>query len=153
MTSQTRARVESRTPRISVSTLANVIPPIVQVDVIRAMGALAQQTRLDIFRLLVQRGPDGVCAGDLANLIGTAAPTLSFHLSQLKNAGLIRFRREGRSLFYSANFEAIESLISYLTENCCGGRFELCAISHTPKPAITRVKRPTGRNSPRARSS
>lgn len=153
MTSQTRARAESRTSQIGMSTLANVIPPIIQVDVIRAMGALAQQTRLDIFRLLVQRGPDGVCAGDLANLVGAPAPTLSFHLSQLKNAGLIRFRREGRSLFYSANFEAIASLISYLTENCCGGRFELCAISHSRTSAITRVKGTTGRNLPRARST
>src|SRR5215470_7740122 len=95
--------------------------------VIGALGALAQETRLDIFRLLVQKGPAGMPAGEIGARLGQPSPTMSFHLSQLKFAGLVSSRRESRSIIYSANFKAMSDLLGYLTENCCGGRPELCA--------------------------
>src|SRR5271167_2661432 len=94
---------------------------------IAALGALAQETRLDVFRLLVQKGPEGMPAGELGARLGQPSPTLSFHLSQLRFAGLVNSRRESRSIIYSANFKAMNDLLAYLTENCCGGRPELCA--------------------------
>src|SRR5215469_1937462 len=95
--------------------------------VITALGALAQDTRLDIFRLLVQKGPEGMAAGDIGARLGQPSPTMSFHLNQLRFAGLVTSRRESRSIIYSANFKAMSDLLGYLTENCCGGRSELCA--------------------------
>jgi DNA-binding transcriptional ArsR family regulator len=95
--------------------------------VIAALGALAQDTRLDIFRLLVAKGPDGMPAGEIGARLGQPSPTLSFHLTQLKFAGLVTSRRESRSIIYSANFKMMTDLLGYLTENCCGGRPELCA--------------------------
>src|SRR5579862_4294334 len=94
--------------------------------VIGALGALAQKTRLDIFRLLVQKGPEGMAAGDIGARLRQPSPTLSFHLNQLRFAGLVTSRRESRSIIYSANFKAMNDLLGYLTENCCGGRPELC---------------------------
>lgn len=87
---------------------------------IAALGALAQETRLEIFRLLVQRGPEGMPAGAIAEALGVASPTLSFHLQQLLHAGLVEQRRASRSLIYSADFGAMNGLVAYLTENCCG---------------------------------
>ena len=95
--------------------------------VIGALGALAQETRLDLFRLLVQKGPAGMAAGDIGERLGLPSPTLSFHLNQLRFAGLITSRRESRSIIYRANFKAMNGLLAYLTENCCGGRPELCS--------------------------
>jgi len=92
-----------------------------------ALGALAQETRLDIFRLLVQKGPNGLPAGEIGERLGQPSPTLSFHLNQLRFAGLVTSRRESRSIIYSANFKGMSDLLSYLTENCCGGRPELCS--------------------------
>ena len=83
------------------------------------LSALAQETRLDIFRLLVERGPSGLAAGKIATRIGLPAATLSFHLKELRSAGLITCRRTGRSLIYAADFHAIRGLVGYLTENCC----------------------------------
>ncbi len=97
--------------------------------VIEALGALAQETRLDIFRLLVQKGPHGLAAGEIGERLGHPSPTLSFHLNQLRFAGLVTSRRESRSIIYSANFKAMTELLDYLTENCCGGRPELCSPS------------------------
>src|SRR5277367_6166278 len=94
---------------------------------VTALSALAQESRLEIFRWLVQKGPDGVAAGEIGDRLGLPSPTLSFHLSQLRFAGLVTSRRAGRSIIYSANFKAMTSLLAYLTENCCGGRPELCA--------------------------
>src|ERR1700757_3831652 len=94
--------------------------------VIGALGALAQETRLDIFRLLVQKGPEGLPAGEIGSRLGQPSPTMSFHLNQLRFAGLVSSRRESRSIIYSANFKAMSDLLGYLTENCCGGRPELC---------------------------
>jgi ArsR family transcriptional regulator, arsenate/arsenite/antimonite-responsive transcriptional repressor len=95
--------------------------------VIAALGALAQETRLDIFRLLVQKGPEGLPAGEIGTRLGQPSPTLSFHLNQLRFAGLVSSRRASRSIIYSANFKAMNDLLAYLTENCCGGRKELCS--------------------------
>jgi ArsR family transcriptional regulator len=89
--------------------------------VVRALGALAQEHRLAIFRLLVQAGPGGLAAGALAGALGVPPSSLSFHLAQLSNAGLAVQRREGRSILYSADYPAMNGLLGYLTENCCAG--------------------------------
>jgi ArsR family transcriptional regulator, arsenate/arsenite/antimonite-responsive transcriptional repressor len=94
--------------------------------VIAALGALAQETRLDIFRMLVQKGPEGLPAGEIGARLGQPSPTMSFHLNQLRFAGLVVSRRESRSIIYSANFKAMSDLLTYLTDNCCGGRPQLC---------------------------
>lgn len=94
--------------------------------VIVALEALAQASRLGIFRFLVEAGPQGSPAGRIAERMDLPAPTLSFHLSQLKHAGLIACRRDGRSLIYSADFEAMNDLLGFLTENCCSGNAAQC---------------------------
>jgi len=98
---------------------------------IAALGAMAQETRLDIFRLLVQKGPEGLPAGEIGERLGLPSPTLSFHLNQLRFAGLVTSRRASRSIIYSANFKAMSDLLAYLTENCCRGKPELCAPAAT----------------------
>lgn len=90
-------------------------------EVIKALGALAQEHRLAVFRLLVEAGRDGLAAGMIADKLGVPASSMSFHLAQLTNAGLITQRRESRSLLYSADYAAMNALMAYLTENCCGG--------------------------------
>jgi ArsR family transcriptional regulator len=90
-------------------------------SVVRALSALAQEHRLALFRLLVQAGPDGLAAGAIAEALGVPASSLSFHLAQLTNAGLIAQRRDGRSLIYSADYGAMNALLGFLMENCCGG--------------------------------
>jgi ArsR family transcriptional regulator len=87
---------------------------------IGALGALAQETRLDLFRLLVTIGPQGLPAGVIAERLGVLPASLSFHLAQLVHAGLISQRRLGRQLIYSAEYSAMNGLLAYLTENCCG---------------------------------
>lgn len=89
--------------------------------VIKSLSALAQEHRLAAFRALVQAGSDGLAAGALADTLGVPNSSLSFHLAQLTNAGLITQRREGRSLIYTADYAAMNGLMGYLTENCCGG--------------------------------
>ena len=86
-----------------------------------ALSALAQEHRLALFRLLVQAGPDGMAAGVIADALAIPASSLSFHLAHLTRAGLIDQRRDGRSLIYSANYPAMNALVDFLTENCCGG--------------------------------
>lgn len=100
--------------------------------VIRALGALAQEHRLAVFRLLVQAGPEGLPSGVLAELVGVAPSSMSFHLAQLANAGLVSQRRQSRSIIYSADFAAINGLMAYLMENCCGGHACLPADSSIP---------------------
>ena len=95
---------------------------------VAALAALSQETRLAAFRRLVAAGPDGLAAGVLARALKTAAPTLSFHLKELERAGLIKKRRESRSIIYAADYAAMRALLSYLMEDCCGGRPEICAI-------------------------
>lgn len=90
--------------------------------IIRALGALAQEHRLAAFRLLVQAGPEGLAAGALAEAVGVVPSSMSFHLAQLANAGLVVQHRRGRSIIYAADFAAMGALMSYLTENCCAGR-------------------------------
>jgi ArsR family transcriptional regulator, arsenate/arsenite/antimonite-responsive transcriptional repressor len=95
---------------------------------ITALAALAQESRLDVFRLLVQAGSDGIPAGQIGEQLGLPSATLSFHLNQLKQAGLISFRREGRSLIYAAEYAAMNGLLMYLTENCCQGDPVACGV-------------------------
>jgi DNA-binding transcriptional ArsR family regulator len=98
-------------------------------DAIAALGALAQETRLDVFRLLVQAGMAGMPAGQIGERLGLPSATLSFHLNQLRHAGLVSFRREGRSLIYVAAYGAMNDLLAYLTENCCQGDASACCES------------------------
>lgn len=93
---------------------------------IAALSALAQETRLDIFRILVEQGPAGMPAGEIGERLGLASPTLSFHLNQLRHAGLITSRRESRSIIYAADYGNMNALLAYLTENCCQGRAQRC---------------------------
>ena len=87
----------------------------------QSLAALAQETRLAIFRLLVVAGPDGMNAGAIAEAVGVPAATLSFHAAQLARAGLVNSRQESRFIFYAANYSAMDDLIAYLTDNCCQG--------------------------------
>jgi DNA-binding transcriptional ArsR family regulator len=96
-------------------------------DAVIALGALAQGTRLAVFRLLVQAGPDGLTVGRIAEGLDVAAPTLSFHLKELARAGLIESRQEGRFIRCSASFERMNELLSFLTENCCRDSGGMCA--------------------------
>ncbi len=91
-----------------------------------AFAALAQETRLDVLRLLVERGVDGALAGEIAELLGVRQNTMSANLSVLLQAGLVRNRREGRGVRYLAEMEAVTGLIGYMMEDCCGGRPDLC---------------------------
>ena len=90
-------------------------------DAVGALGALAQESRLDAFRLLVRAGDAGLAAGAIAGALGVPAPTLSFHLKELRQAGLVRVRRNGRSLVYAPDFAAMRRLLAYLTDQCCQG--------------------------------
>ena len=90
-------------------------------DVVTALAALAQDNRLDVYRLLVQAGPQGLPAGQIASALKLAPNTLTFHFDRLRQAGLLTVRREGRSMIYAARYEAMNGLIAYLTENCCAG--------------------------------
>jgi len=88
---------------------------------VKALGSLAHETRLSVFRMLVQAGPSGLTPGHIAEVLGIGGPPLSFHLKELSHSGLISARPEGRNIYYTANFAMMNGLISYLTENCCGG--------------------------------
>lgn len=96
-------------------------------DAVKRLSALAQDSRLDVFRLLVKAGPKGMAAGDIARKLKTAANTMSAQLLLLSNAQLIRARRDGRSIIYSVDFSAMSDLLVFLTEDCCGGHKEVCA--------------------------
>jgi ArsR family transcriptional regulator, arsenate/arsenite/antimonite-responsive transcriptional repressor len=95
-------------------------------DALAALAALAQDNRLDAYRLLVQAGPEGVAAGSIASALKLAPNTLTFHFDRLREAGLVTVRREGRSMIYAARFDTMNALLGYLTENCCQGRTEQC---------------------------
>src|SRR5690349_2953878 len=96
---------------------------------VTALAALAQDSRLDVFRLLVQAGAGGLPAGQIAERLGVPSATLSFHLNQLRQAGLVTFRREGRSLIYLAGYDTMNDLLAYLTENCCQGDAAACGTA------------------------
>lgn len=101
---------------------------------VKAMSALAQQSRLEVFRLLVTCGHDGLPAGKIAEELHIPNATLSFHLKELLNAGLVDQRREGRSIIYSFNVEAVRALLAFLMEDCCQGRPELCDPKYEGEP-------------------
>ena len=110
-------------------------------QVIDALGALAHEHRLAIFRLLIARGPDGISAGRIANRVGLVPSSLTFHLQNLRRAGLITQRRQSRQLFYSADFIAMNALVSYLTENCCAESASECSVRCGPPLAAKPPKR------------
>ncbi|MEC5127107.1 metalloregulator ArsR/SmtB family transcription factor [Verrucomicrobiales bacterium BCK34] len=95
-------------------------------DAVSALGSLAQPARLKVFRLLVKAGVGGMCAGDLSRQLDVPKPTMSFHLKELTNAGMISAERDGRSITYTIRKEGIQQLMTFLTEDCCQGRPELC---------------------------
>lgn len=99
---------------------------------ISALAALAQESRLAVFRLLVRLGPEGMPATQIADQLGISPSSMSFHLKELAHAQLVSVRRDGRSMIYSANFEAMNALVGFLTENCCGGN--VCTPVSTCRP-------------------
>jgi DNA-binding transcriptional ArsR family regulator len=99
-------------------------------DVIRALAALAQATRLEVYRLLVQQGEAGLSASAIAARLELPNATLSFHLKELSQAGLVSARQEGRFIYYAAHYPAMNALVGYLTENCCGG--QRCDVACEP---------------------
>ncbi|MDR3419440.1 MAG: metalloregulator ArsR/SmtB family transcription factor [Nevskia sp.] len=106
-----------------------------------ALAALAQETRLAVFRHLVEAGPEGMTVGRIGEALQVPAATLSFHLKELSHAGLVTGRQESRFIWYSANYEAMNGLIAYLTENCCRGQPDACGVGCTPAPKSTAAKR------------
>src|SRR5260221_10592389 len=114
------------------------------VQVIEALGALAHEHRLAIFRLLIARGPEGLPAGRIADRVGLVPSSLTFHLQNLQRAGLIAQRRESRQLFYSADFTAMNALVGYLTANCCAESgsesAHICAPARPEKSVIRSAK-------------
>jgi ArsR family transcriptional regulator, arsenate/arsenite/antimonite-responsive transcriptional repressor len=108
-------------------------------DVIEALGALAHEHRLGIFRLLVERGPVGLPAGRIAERVGLVPSSLTFHLQNLQRGGLITQRREGRQLIYSADFTAMTSLVGYLTDNCCVESAAECCPPARQSKAVKRT--------------
>jgi DNA-binding transcriptional ArsR family regulator len=113
-----------------------------KIDAVAALSALSQENRLDVYRLLVQAGPEGMAAGDVAAALGIAPNTLSFHLDRLRHARLVSVARQGRSLIYAARYETMNNLLGYLTQNCCGGNASLCepAVCAPSKPVRKRKK-------------
>src|SRR6266849_1367103 len=95
-------------------------------NAVAALAALAQDNRLDVYRLLVQAGPDGLPAGQIAATLGLAPNTLTFHFDRLRAAGLVSVRRDGRSMIYAAQYATMNALLGYLTDNCCQGAPETC---------------------------
>ena len=117
-------------------------------QVVGALSALAQETRLKIFRLLVEAGPAGVAAGAISEALRVPPPTLSFHLTHMKHAGLVEARRDSRSLIYAADFDRMSGLVAFLTENCCRGTPDACGVAAAcdPMPAARRPIRKGARN-------
>lgn len=112
--------------------------------VLNAFGALSQESRLNVFRLLVQRGPDGLAAGTIAAQLGITPATMSHHLEQLSQAGLVSSKRDGRSIIYSAKYDTMQSLISFLMENCCEGKIDCCNEIATCSETTTCNENKTG---------
>jgi ArsR family transcriptional regulator, arsenate/arsenite/antimonite-responsive transcriptional repressor len=110
-----------------------------QSDAVAALAALAQDNRLDVYRLLVQAGPAGMPAGNVASALKLAPNTLTFHFDRLRQAGLVTVRREGRSMIYAARYDVMNDLLGYLTENCCQGRE--CAPTRPRKSAPSAARR------------
>jgi ArsR family transcriptional regulator len=104
-------------------------------DAVESLAALAQESRLAIFRMLVKRGPEGYTPTQLSEKLNVAAPTLSFHLKELQQAGLVDVRRDGRYLYYRPNFSHMNQLIGFLTENCCVLADQACGPECVPAAA------------------
>jgi DNA-binding transcriptional ArsR family regulator len=104
-------------------------------NAVTLLGALAQDSRLQVYRLLVQAGPEGMAATEIAERLGIPANTLSFHLKTLSHADLVQSRQAGRFIYYSTNYEQMNALLGFLTDNCCGG--QSCA-----PPAVSRKRKP-----------
>jgi ArsR family transcriptional regulator, arsenate/arsenite/antimonite-responsive transcriptional repressor len=113
-------------------------------NAVAALAALAQDNRLDVFRLLVEAGPQGMPAGQVAAALKLAPNTLTFHFDRLRGAGLVSVRRDGRSMIYAARYDTMNELLAYLTENCCQGRADRCVPAARTKraPAPARRKEP-----------
>jgi ArsR family transcriptional regulator, arsenate/arsenite/antimonite-responsive transcriptional repressor len=111
-----------------------------QSHAVAALAALAQDNRLDVYRLLVQAGPAGMPAGNVASALKLAPNTLTFHFDRLRQAGLVTVRREGRSMIYAARYDVMNDLLGYLTENCCQGRECAPTRRRTPTPSASRRK-------------
>ena len=110
-------------------------------NAVAALAALAQDNRLDVFRLLVEAGPEGMPAGEIASALKLAPNTLTFHFDRLRMAGLVTVRRDGRSMIYAARFETMNALLGYLTENCCKGAPAACAPEAECRPAARNASR------------
>lgn len=110
-------------------------------DAVAALAALAQDNRLDVFRMLVKAGPAGLAAGEVAKRLKLPPNTLSFHFDRLRQAGLVAVRRESRSMIYTAQYKAMNALIGFLTENCCAGVAEECGPECAPSPKKTRSRK------------
>jgi ArsR family transcriptional regulator, arsenate/arsenite/antimonite-responsive transcriptional repressor len=106
---------------------------------VASLAALAHQHRLAIFRLLVKQGPSGVPAGDIAGNVGISATNVSFHLKELERAGLLRATRQGRHVLYAVHVEGMRKLLTYLTEDCCQGRPELCGDAFVTPAKLCRA--------------
>jgi DNA-binding transcriptional ArsR family regulator len=104
-------------------------------DALAALAALAQDNRLDVFRLLVEAGQEGMPAGEIATALKLAPNTLTFHFDRLRGAGLVTVRRDGRSMIYAARFDTMNALLAFLTENCCQGVPENCSPVPACRPA------------------
>ena len=111
---------------------------------VEAFGALAHEHRLAIYRLLVERGPEGMSAGGIAERLGIVPSSLTFHVQALQRAGLITQRRVSRQLFYAADFDSMNQLIDYLTKNCCGGA-QVCAPACKPAVPVAKPSTKTRR--------
>lgn len=120
------------------------MPPMQTTQTVKMLSALAQESRLSIFRLLVQQGPEGLPVGVIGEHLGIPSATLSFHLKELLHAGLVTSRQSGRFIYYAPVIEAMNDLVGFLTENCCGGQ--------SCKPPTQRAKAPTAAR-PRKRAS
>lgn len=107
-------------------------------QVIDGLSALAQENRLDTYRLLVQAGPEGISAGQIAAALGLPPNTLSFHFDRLRQAGLVTVRRNGRSMIYAARYDTMNALIGFLTKNCCGGQPARCTPAAGCAPASSK---------------
>jgi DNA-binding transcriptional ArsR family regulator len=111
-------------------------------DAVAALAALAQANRLDVFRRLVKAGPEGMPAGAVAAAAGLAPSALTFHFDRLRDAGLVTVRREGRSMIYAARFDVMNTLLGFLTENCCQGAVDQCAPAVCKPARAKRTKEP-----------
>ncbi len=120
-------------------------------DALAALAALAQDNRLDVYRLLVQAGPQGLPAGSVAGALKLAPNTLTFHFDRLREAGLVTVRRQGRSMDYGAQFDTMNALLGYLTENCCQGGVDECRPAQCkPLASMARPREKVRRSRQRA---